>query len=59
MLFIRLKNMFAIKGYGVLVISMLLIGMGISITLPYLPLFLTEDFGMSAAALAFSWRLVH
>ena len=49
-MFIRLKNMFAIKGYGVLVISMLLIGMGISITLPYLPLFLTEDFGMSAAA---------
>lgn len=46
----RVKSLFAIKGYGILVICMLFIGMGISITSPYLPLFLTEDFGMSAGA---------
>ncbi|MBW8348821.1 sugar efflux transporter [Bacillus sp. IITD106] len=47
---LRLKNLFAIKGYSVLVICMLFIGVGISITSPYIPLFLTEDFGMSAGA---------
>lgn len=49
-MFIRLKSLFAIKGYGILVISMLLIGLGISVTSPYIPLFLTEDFGMSTGA---------
>ncbi len=50
MLFTRFKNLFAIKGYSLFVICLLLIGMGISITSPYLPLFLTDDFGMSAGA---------
>ncbi|MCR2821668.1 MFS transporter [Lederbergia panacisoli] len=49
-MFTRIINLFAIKGYSVLVICLLLIGMGISITSPYIPLFLTEDFGMSAGA---------
>ncbi|MBS4219665.1 sugar efflux transporter [Bacillus sp. FJAT-49711] len=49
-MFARIKNLFAIKGYSVLVICLLLIGMGISITSPYIPLFLTEDFGMTAGA---------
>ncbi|MBS4202076.1 sugar efflux transporter [Bacillus sp. FJAT-49732] len=49
-MFIRFKNLFSIKGYSVLVICMLMIGIGISITSPYIPLFLTKDFGMSAGA---------
>lgn len=49
-MFIRLKNLFAIKGYSILVMCMLMIGIGISITSPYIPLFLTKDFGMSAGA---------
>ncbi|MBS4197028.1 sugar efflux transporter [Lederbergia citri] len=49
-MYIRLRNLFSIKGYSVLVICMLFIGIGISITSPYIPLFLTEDFGMSAGA---------
>ncbi|MEK3886702.1 sugar efflux transporter [Bacillus sp. FSL K6-3431] len=49
-MYTRLKNLFSIKGYSVLVINMLLIGIGISITSPYIPLFLTKDFGMSAGA---------
>ncbi|MBS4205411.1 sugar efflux transporter [Lederbergia citrea] len=49
-MYTRLKNLFAIKGYSLFVICLLLIGIGISITSPYLPLFLTEDFGMSAGA---------
>ncbi|EKQ58101.1 MULTISPECIES: hypothetical protein [unclassified Clostridium] len=46
----RLKELFEIKGYGLLVLCMLLVGIGISITTPYLSLYCTEDFGMSAGA---------
>ncbi|PMC36057.1 MFS transporter [Bacillus sp. UMB0899] len=46
----RFKNLFSIKGYSLFIICMLLVGIGISITLPYLSLFLTEDFGISAGA---------
>jgi SET family sugar efflux transporter-like MFS transporter len=49
-LYTRLKNLFAIKGYSLFVICLLLIGIGFSITNPYLPLYLTEDFGMSAGS---------
>jgi MFS family permease len=44
----RLKNLFAIKGYSLFVICLLLVGIGISITQPYLSLYATEDLGMSA-----------
>lgn len=47
----RIKNLFRIKGYGLLVICMLLIGIGVSITFPYLSLYLTEDVRMSAGYL--------
>lgn len=49
-MYIRLRNLFAIKGYSLYAICLLLIGVGISITSPYLPLFLTEDLGMSSGA---------
>jgi SET family sugar efflux transporter-like MFS transporter len=49
-LYIRLKKLFAIKGYSLFVICLLLIGIGFSITSPYLSLYLTEDLGMSAGA---------
>lgn len=44
----RFKSLFAIKGYRLLIICMLLVGTGISITLPYLSLYLIEGIGMSA-----------
>ncbi|WDH96616.1 sugar efflux transporter [Paenibacillus urinalis] len=46
----RLKNLFSIKGYGLFVICVLLVGTGISITMPYLALYYTEELGMSAGA---------
>lgn len=46
----RLINLFAIKGYGLFVICVLLVGTGISITLPYLALYCTQELGMSAGA---------
>ncbi|AWK51031.1 MFS transporter [Clostridium beijerinckii] len=46
----RLKNLFAIKGYNLFIICMLLVGIGISITQPYLSLYCTEELGMSAGA---------
>jgi MFS transporter, SET family, sugar efflux transporter len=49
-LYIRFKNLFAIKGYRLFVICILLVGIGISITQPYLSLYATEDLGMSAGA---------
>ncbi len=49
-MYTRLKNLFAIKGYSLFVICMLLIGIGFSITAPYLSLYCTEDLGMSAGA---------
>ncbi|CAM2855713.1 sugar efflux transporter [Paenibacillus sediminis] len=49
-MYTRLKNLFAIKGYRLFVICMLLVGIGISITMPYLSLYCTEDLGMSAGA---------
>jgi len=42
--------LFAIKGYGLFVICVLLVGTGISITLPYLALYCTQELGMSAGA---------
>lgn len=49
-MFIRLKRLFEIKGYGLLIICMLLVGIGISITQPYLSLYCTEELGMRAGA---------
>ncbi|WP_431785725.1 sugar efflux transporter [Paenibacillus lactis] len=49
-MYTRLKNLFSIKGYRLLVICVFLCGTGISITLPYLALYFTEDLGMSAGA---------
>ncbi|WP_211746231.1 sugar efflux transporter [Paenibacillus sp. Marseille-Q4541] len=49
-MYTRLKNLFAIKGYSLFVICVLLVGTGISITLPYLALYCTEYLGMSAGA---------
>lgn len=46
----RITNLFSIKGYGLFVICVLLVGTGISITLPYLALYCTEELGMSAGA---------
>ncbi|MEH7483685.1 sugar efflux transporter [Neobacillus drentensis] len=46
----RLKKLFAIKGYSLFVICVLLVGIGISITQPYLSLYATEDLGMSVGA---------
>lgn len=49
-MFRRLRKLFEIKGYGLFVICMLLVGIGISITTPYLSLYCTEEIGMSAGA---------
>lgn len=49
-MYLRLKNLFAIQGYSLFVICMLLVGIGISITMPYLSLYSTEEFGMSTGA---------
>lgn len=49
-MYARLRNLLSIKGYSLYAITLLLIGIGISITSPYLPLFLTEDLGMSTGA---------
>lgn len=46
----RIKKMFEIKGYRIFVLCMLMIGIGISITMPYLPLYFTEELGMSTGA---------
>ncbi|WP_136605413.1 sugar efflux transporter [Paenibacillus dokdonensis] len=46
----RFKNLFVIKGYRLFVICILLIGVGISITQPYLSLYATEKLGMSTGA---------
>ncbi|WP_337101142.1 sugar efflux transporter [Paenibacillus sp. YIM B09110] len=47
-MYTRLSKLFAIKGYRLFVICVLLIGIGISITMPYLALYCTEYLGMSA-----------
>ncbi|WP_058308473.1 sugar efflux transporter [Gracilibacillus massiliensis] len=47
---IRLKKLFDIKGYSLFAISVLLVGFGISITMPYLALYCTEVLGMSPGA---------
>jgi MFS transporter, SET family, sugar efflux transporter len=49
-LYTRVKKLFAIKGYRLFVICVLLVGTGISITLPYLALYCTKELGMSAGA---------
>lgn len=49
-MYIRIKNLFAIKGYRLFVLCMLLLGTGISITSPYLSLYGTEVLGMSTGA---------
>lgn len=49
-MYTRLINLFAIKGYSLFVICMLLVGIGVSITLPYLSLYFTEDVGLSSGA---------
>lgn len=45
---LRIKKLFAIKGYSLFMICMLLVGSGISITMPYLSLYSTEEIGMTA-----------
>ncbi|MDU1848171.1 MAG: sugar efflux transporter [Niallia nealsonii] len=50
MMLTRIKMLFTIKGYILFMICMLLVGTGISITMPYLSLYSTEEFGMSPAA---------
>lgn len=47
---IRLKKLFEIKGYSLFLLCMLLVGIGVSITLPYLSLYCTEVVGMSTGA---------
>jgi len=49
-LYTRLKNLLAIKGYILFAICLLLVGIGVSITMPYISLYCTEDLGMSAGA---------
>ncbi|MBA2939716.1 sugar efflux transporter [Paenibacillus sp. CGMCC 1.16610] len=49
-MFTRLKKLFAIKGYSLFVICVLLVGTGISISLPYLALYCTDKLGMSSGA---------
>jgi SET family sugar efflux transporter-like MFS transporter len=49
-LYSRLKSLYAIQGFSLFTICMLLVGIGISITFPYLSLYCTEDLGMSAGA---------
>lgn len=49
-MYTRLKNLFVIKGYRLFVICILLVGIGISNTQPYLSLYATEVLGMSAGA---------
>ena len=39
----RFKQLFEIKGYSLFVWCMVLVGLGISVTMPYLSLYLTED----------------
>lgn len=49
-MYTRLKNLLAIKGYILFAICLLLVGIGVSITMPYISLYCTEDLGMSAGA---------
>ncbi|GLX65833.1 sugar efflux transporter [Paenibacillus glycanilyticus] len=49
-MYTRLKSLFSIKGYRLFIICVFLIGIGISITMPYLALYCTEELGMSAGA---------
>ncbi|MEC0240166.1 MFS transporter [Paenibacillus dokdonensis] len=46
----RFKKLFVIKGYRLFIICILLVGVGISITQPYLSLYATEKLGMSTSA---------
>lgn len=47
---IRFKQLFTIKGYLLFIVCMLLLGIGISITMPYLSLYSIEKLDMSAAS---------
>lgn len=49
----RLKRVLAINGYRLFVICVFLIGIGISITMPYLALYCTENLGMSTGDFGF------
>ncbi|MFB7142329.1 sugar efflux transporter [Gottfriedia sp. NPDC056225] len=46
----RIKDLFAIKGYSLFVICLLFVGIGLSITTPYLSLYCTKYLGMSTGA---------
>ncbi|WP_129691135.1 sugar efflux transporter [Gottfriedia acidiceleris] len=46
----RIKDLFAIKGYSLFVICLLFVGIGLSITTPYLSLYSTKYIGMSSGA---------
>lgn len=50
---IRLKKLFEIKGFSLIIVCMLMVGIGVSITLPYLSLYCTEVVGMSTGAFGF------
>ena len=41
------KELLYIKNYKLFVVNMLLLGMGIAVTVPYLVLFATKDLGMT------------
>ncbi|MBL4930945.1 sugar efflux transporter [Clostridium paridis] len=49
-MFKKSKNLFGIQGYMLLTICMLLMGVGVSVTMPYLSLYCTEELGMSAGS---------
>lgn len=49
-MYTRFIKLFAIQGYPLLIVCMLLIGIGVSITSPYLSLYCTERLGMSTGA---------
>lgn len=46
----RIKDLFLIPSYGLLTLCMLCIGIGVSITMPYLSLYFTEERGISTGA---------
>ncbi|MFD0670044.1 sugar efflux transporter [Cohnella sp. GCM10027633] len=49
-MYARLTRLFEIRGYRLLIVCMMLIGIGFSITSPYLSLYFTEELGMSTGA---------
>lgn len=46
----RIKGLFAIKGYFIFIATMILMGISMSITFPFLSLYFTQELGVSAGA---------